>query len=165
MKLSPSCPCRLFPMFPGWAPGPNWSMTRLLRLKWPLIRRKWPLVRLSRQNDLWSEFRDQDNLWSDGTQTMFQTIVRLWSDWDPAHCPDYVQTIVRPFRAKWPSIFLTLNVVKKPLWYARFQVHKNNNFKIFVVLLTHLWGRNFILKLVFLLFSQFGPIDIFIVEI
>ena len=48
------------------------------------------------QNDLWSDFADQNVLWSDRTQTTVQTIVRLWSDPNSDHCPDYKQTMTRP---------------------------------------------------------------------
>ena len=71
----------------------------------------WPLIRLFRQNDLWSNFPEKDNLWSDGTQTMVQTIVRFWSDSNSDHCPDYKQNMIRPFRANWPLLRLS-----KPTW-------------------------------------------------
>ena len=80
-----------------WSDYPDWN-----DLWSDFPDRSYPWSDFPDQNDLWSDFPDQNVLWSDRNQTIVQTIVRLWSDPNSDHCPDYTQTMIRLSRPKWP---------------------------------------------------------------
>ena len=80
-----------------WSDYPDWN-----DLWSDFPDRSYPWSDFPDQNDLWSDFPDQNVLWSDRNQTIVQTIVRLWSDPNSDHCPDYKQTMIRLSRQKWP---------------------------------------------------------------
>ena len=50
-------------------------------------------------NRLWSDFQDQSDRFSDRTLTFVQTILRLWSDSNSDHFPDYRQTFLTKLTA------------------------------------------------------------------